>query len=259
MKNIIQLLIVFCSLIAFAQEDYPSSLEEMKLVGKVKSVKESKYKATENFGVIVKRNLLKTEFYVFNFYGQLKEKNEFTSTGELEKKYIFEFNTRGKCVSMNRYNPNGSLFGKMIYHYDATDKVNMYTVVDEIGNMKFRIVYVYNKKGMLKSETLYKNDANVLSFKTYENDAYGNVIVENYFADKKDLQLEKTTYEYDKKGNLIKKGNYKIKKEKKLDKFYLVDQISYVYKYDKNFNWTQKVIYKNNVPQEIVEREIIYF
>lgn len=256
MKKIVQLLLLISS-IAFSQ-DYPTNLEEMKLFGKVKSIKESNYKVAENFGVIVKKDLLHTEYYKFDFYGRLKEKNEFTAKGTLDKKYIFEFNTKGKCVSMNRYHPNGNLYGKMIYHYNESGNIVRYTVVNEKGDVKFRILYEYEKE-VLKSETLYKNDTNVISFKTYENDIYGNIIVENYFTDKKQLQLEKTTYAYDKKGNLIKKGNYKIKKEVEKAGFYLVDQISYVYKYDKKYNWTQKTIFKNNVPQEIVERELLYY
>ncbi|WP_196889384.1 hypothetical protein [Aureivirga sp. CE67] len=260
MRNIVYIFILFTSFV-FAQ-DYPSTTEEMKLYKKVKSIKESKYKVAENFGVVVKKGLLNTSLFIFDPYGRLKEKNEFTSGGALEKKYIFEFNTRGKCISMNRYNPNGALYGKMIYHYDANEVLQMFTVVDENGNMKYRTVYEYDKKGKLKSETLYKNETQIISYKTFENDSHGNIILENYFADKKKLQLEKTTFEYDKKGNLIKKGNFKIEQPTAKEikkKMFLVDQITYVYAYDKNFNWIQKTIYKNNVAQEIIERKIEYF
>lgn len=62
---------------------------------------------------------------------------------------------------------------------------------------------------------------------------------------------DKTLYKYDKKGNTIGLISYYSS-----DKSY---EFRYEYEYDNKGNWINLLRFRNNIPNDIIEREIEYF
>lgn len=68
-----------------------------------------------------------------------------------------------------------------------------------------------------------------------------------------DGRLEsKKTYLYDSQQNLIEETEYNNIGNIKYS-------YQYQYEYDNKKNWTQQIILKNNVPETIIERKIVYY
>ena len=107
--------------------------------------------------------------------------------------------------------------------YEAVDKFGQI----EKGNWFNNYFTIYDKKGNIIEENDYDSDGSLNSKTTYKYDEKGNKIEEN---------------DYDSDGRLDSKTTYKYK-----------------YEYDKNNNWTQKIQYRNTIPNIITERIIEYY
>ena len=109
-----------------------------------------------------------------------------------------------------------------------------------------------NLKGKVKSFSEYrfwKIQKTLLEKETYKYDVKGYFIEQNRYS--ADGKLDnKYTYKYDDKGNLIEQNGYiadgSLKKKE-------------TFEFDKKGNWTKKIRFKNQIPENIEEREYEYY
>ena len=64
-----------------------------------------------------------------------------------------------------------------------------------------------------------------------------------------ELYSKKTTYQYDINGNKIEENSDGI----------LGEKLTFKYDYDRHHNWTKQVVFKDDKPKYIIEREILYY
>ena len=204
------------------QSEKKNDLTEENLKGKVKSIKETTYKAVDKFGQIEKGDVLNNYFNIYNEKGNKIEDNFYDSDGNLSSKDTYEYDEKGNNIEKNNYDSDGSLNSKTTYKYD--------------------------KKGNKIEDNSYDSDGSLNSKTTYKYDEKGNNIEKNNYDSDGSLN-SKTTYKYDEKGNMIEYNTDGRFGEK----------YTYKYEYDKNNNWIQQVTYEDNKPIQITERIIEYY
>ena len=229
MKKIILATLSVLSLVSYGQLEKKSEkkndLTEENLKGKVKSIKETTYKAVDKFGQIEKGDVLNNYFNIYNEKGNKIEDNFYDSDGNLSSKDTYEYDEKGNKIEKNVYDSNGRFHSKYTYKYDEKGNMIEDNVYDSNGRLYFKKTYKYDEKGNKIEENWYNSDGRLHSKYTYKYDEKGNNIEENY---------------YNSNGRLYEKHTYK-------------------YEYDKNNNWTQRIEYKNTIPHRITEKIIEYY
>ena len=232
-KIILAILSVLC-LVSCNQSEKKNDLTEENLKGKVKSITENTYEAVDKFGQIEKGDILVDSSAVYTDYGRFKiynekgnkiEENYYNSNGSLDFKDTYKYDEKGNKIEKNRYNSDGSLYYKVTYKYDGKGnkiEVNHY---DSNGSLILKYTYKYDENGNKIEECWYNEDGSLIVKFTPKYDENGNMMEVN---------------NYDSNGSLHKKFTYK-------------------YEYDKNNNWTQRIEYKNTIPNSITERIIEYY
>ena len=232
MKKVLTIVLAMFCLASCEKSTQKNDLAELKLNGKVKSIREIPYKAVEKFGEVVKGDALGFEQILqitFNEKGNKIESNSFNSDGSLSFKYTYKYDDKGNQIESNSFNPDGSL--------------------------SFKYTCKYDDKGNQIEENSFNPDGNLVDKYTYKYDDKGNKIELNYFNSDGSLFL-KSTSKYDDKGNEIERNSF-------ISDVNLDDKYTYKYTYDQQGNWIQQIAYKvkNGVekPSRIVERTIEYY
>ena len=127
--------------------------------------------------------------------------------------------------------------------------IEEYTTYVSNSTLNSHKTYKYDEKGRVIDEKTNASDGTLNSSKTYKYDQMGNMIEENYTEANLNY---KVTYQYDQKGNQNEKNLYH-----KYD--FLNYKQTYQIVYDKQGNWTKKIIFENKIPKLILEREYEYY
>ena len=137
MKKIILVILSVLCLVSYGQLEKKSEkkndLTEENLKGKVKSIKETTYKAVDKFGQIEKGDVLNNYFNIYNEKGNKIEDNSYDSDGRLHSKYTYKYDEKGNMIEENWYESDGSLYEKHTYKYEY-DKNNNWTQRIEYKN-----------------------------------------------------------------------------------------------------------------------------
>ena len=161
-----------------------NDLTEENLKGKVKSIKETTYKAVDKFGQIEKGDVLNNYFNIYNEKGNKIEDNSYDSDGSLNSKTTYKYDKKGNKIEENIYDSNGKFVRKTTYKYD--------------------------KKGNIIEEKSYYPDGSLIYKNTYKYDEKGNMIEENWYESDGSLYEKHTyKYEYDKNNNWTQRIQYK--------------------------------------------------
>ena len=136
------------------------------------------------------------------------------------------FDNKGNKIERNGYDSDGSLSNKWTYKHD--DKGNQIegNCYDSNGSLSLKYTYKHDDKGNQIERIGYDSDGSFFNKWTYKDDDNGNLIESNII--------------YDSDGSLSFKYNYE-------------------YTYDEKNNWIKCIEFINDIPLEIVEREIEYF
>ena len=121
---------------------------------------------------------------------------------------------------------------------------------DANGEMTERRTYKYDQQGNCIEMEFYNRDGELMQHYLYKYDARGNRI-EWRFYDADEFLSALTTYYYDDHDNLIEVSSFNYDE-------HLNWKHSYVYEYDEDDNWVRQTIYRNNVPYQVIEREIAF-
>ena len=246
--------------------------EEANLKGKVKSYTESRYNAEDRFGEIqkIEGSLYWKESFKYDDKGNLIEMIGYSN-------YTFKYDDKGNRMEENYYNADGILSGKVNYNYDDKGNRIEENYYNADGILSGKNTYKYDDKGNQIEGNNYKVDGSGLDLHlrlsgkyTYKYDKKGNQIENNKFnAD--GILFGKYTYRYDDKGNEIEKNDYNAdgslyhketyKYDDKGNKIEVNGYSNYTYKYefDAKGNWIKKITFKNQIPENILERIYQYY
>ena len=246
-----------------------NDLNKMNLKGKVKSLKETSYKACILFGDIQKcerermdwNNLLYSiscyidSYIIFNSKGYKIEENHYTSKGSLDNKETFNYDENGNKIEENNYISDGLLFCKWINKFNLKGKIiesNFYYLDGSLGGKN---IFNYNEIENQIEESSYKSNGNLEWKHTAMFDTKGNQI--NFIGYKPDGSLDwKDTYKYDKKGNLIEENSFESDGSLKWKKTYIYNLIGNKIEADSfhpdgSLSW--KFTYKYDNSEKIIE------
>ncbi|PKH68903.1 hypothetical protein CXF59_01095 [Flavobacterium sp. ALD4] len=285
MKKIIYTLFVLiffsCSI-----ENKKNSLEEEKIFGKAKSIREISYVAHDKFGKVskgeIKGDILHQDFLKkFNNNGNNIETIIYSSDGSLYEKYINKFDEKGNEIEKNIYDSNNILKWKYLIKFDDKGNMTEKNYYNSDGNLNSKETNKYDDKGNKIEENYYgiEQISGSESFSTRwtfkHNDQNkstewyyhipGNEPLLNYIYkyDDNGNQIEwsgynlgipnfKTYANYDINGNLLELKSYETNER-------LISHEYHKYQFDKNENWIQRIDYVDEVPKFIIQREIEYY
>ncbi|MES2702640.1 MAG: hypothetical protein V4649_08380 [Bacteroidota bacterium] len=246
-------------------------------------IKDSSIQAVDKMGnrvewVIYKADGSRDWMYIseYDLAGNLLETNEYKRE-KLETRHTYRYNDQNQCNMESEYNADNRLAWKETFKYDG--KGNKTEVLDFKGNGSFdaRYTYKYNDIGKPVEEheyqtedenkykkilTKYDNDGNVVEIVQYnENgkldyigklDKYGNHLADvQYGPDGTIKQRITAEYKFDDMENETEEILVYLDGSKTVTKS--------SYEYDKNGNWTKKVVLEDGEVSRIVEREIVYY
>lgn len=188
-----------------------NDLEDLKLIGMVKSLKQNKYKLSSKSGELIKGSIINDNdsniHFVFDEFGnktQEVSRNSKYSNGF--EKYSYEYDSRGNKITKKFYTPDGNLNTIYSYKYDDNNNIieesisfpdghlgNKYTYKydkkenlieykNHLGNIFNRItIFLYNEKGNLIEESIKDSEGNLISKWTKEYDENGKIIKSVYY------------------------------------------------------------------------------
>jgi len=241
MRKIV-LLICVLSLFIGCNNDFKER-KYLGINGKARSIKDTKYVASEKFGEIIEQYISEIGYYEFDEYGQIKKMEMYDDDEEIiySSNYKYE---NGKCIENKTYRK-----------YDDISTVNTLRErknKNEIWENKSsdgKIMTTFNSYENQKRITVTKDsEGNIKSKGENQFDKNGNIIERKYFND------EKVEY-----WQISKFNNKSQELEKKVIEGY--DEGVYTYKYesfDEKGNWTKKIEYKGDEVETLTIRVIKY-
>lgn len=259
-----------------------NDLIKENLLGNINSISEVSYLAEEAENGIIKgqRNrasIDKDYIRNYNIEGYLIKEDRFYSDGNLFEKVEFVYDDQGNKIEKNIIRPGGraEFVGQILYLYKngrMVGETEYSTTGDLIINKNFEFdsngntikeIRTYPKAKSSERTFEYDNTGNMIGKKifyssgdlsqgfVYNYDNKGNKIEDIYFNRDNKSSSRKDIYTYDDKNNI---NEIKIFYDGHLEK-----KVNNTFQYDEKGNWVEKVIFENDIPQHIVEREIIYF
>jgi hypothetical protein len=252
-----------------------SDLEKRGLEGDVEKVIYSHFEVINSFGEISKGTKSCEQHVIFNRDGSVNKIIEYNSNGEIVNTKIHEYEN-GKINFISSYDDKGNLGNKIAFisegkaireqSYDSKGVVNNQYFLRTYGingnilteewkyhkiekwNQTSLTKYFYNSNNRLSKITTNDTKICTLTFLNQQS-KFPNRVDCQYF-DAKTKKIERTKIiEFDSKNNIIKKYS----RGKLL--------YSYDYIYDEKGNWIERISFHSEakIPDEITERQIIYF
>ncbi|MCS5420653.1 MULTISPECIES: hypothetical protein [Psychrilyobacter] len=250
------------------------------LKGRVKSVKYSTYDTELKFGEIKKGTRSSSgqdnRYYYFNEKEVKIEEGERDSYDRIQRKTLYKYNDEGKLIQTSDFDSRVEFAGKTIYTRD--DKGNLIEASDFNSKGEFigKIIYTRDSKGNAVETNSYNSMGSLNSKFKFEYDKKGRVLESIYYGSDGELR-DKTYFKYDGKGRVIEVKlitedsifikNFKYENKEKDDVTLMIQyegyltmsKTRYMYKYDENGNWIQKISIEDEKPKVIEEREIEYY
>ena len=218
-----------------------------KLKGDVKSFREVKFLAVDNFSVINGGERIKHIYnkeVLFNLDGNKIEKNDYIPDGTLANRTVFLYK-KTQLVEYNNYDSQGMLFGTGKYETDDNGRVTRLNYNTSDGRYNWSESYQYDENGNITEIKSFKTEEVIDTKELYTYDNKGNTKESEFYRDNK--LVSKNRYNYDEEGNF--------------NELHFGDSAVYTYKYnyDAKGNWIKKIVFENDNPSGILIREIEYF
>ena len=175
----------------------------------------------------------KTDLTEQNLNGKVKSYTEFSykerlgiEKGKRERKFTLKYDEDGNTIEWNGYKSDGS-------------------------SLDIKYTHKYDEDGNKIESNSYKSDGSLSIKYIFKHDEDGNLIEMNIY--KSDGSLDsRYTSKYDEDGNKIESNNYESDGS-------LYSKETYKYDFDNKGNWIKKVLFENEVPKYISEREYEYY
>jgi hypothetical protein len=237
-----------------------NDLSEMNLKGKVKTIKETSFNATDKFGVITKgsrsekSNSKYDTYTIFNNKGNIVEENIYRSVDYLCYKIIYNYDNYGLKKEKLTYYLDGKLREKEIYEYDSEGKIILEKTYNSEGKYTYRCDFKYENGNVIETKMFefeyYANSFNYNGKYTSNYDEYNNLVEINSY-DFNNKLMYKRFYKYDNKLNIIEESYNDVQESD-------IRTTTYQFEFDSKGNWIRRIDFSNTIPEYIVEREIEY-
>ncbi len=279
-----------------------TDLQKSELNGNVKSIEEKYFEGAEKFGEPVKTKLKDITIVLFdksgkfienktlypdgslkgmNTYkydknGKLIEDKWFQSEG-LEMYHIYKYDKKGNNIEDNHYESNEKLIAKTINKFDLNNNKVDSRVYESNGSLYRKTLSKFDDDNSEIQKEVSEFDGSklvVIKKESMENDERGNVIKENSYDEKGNVEYF-YSYVYDERDNkleeIFSKARDNTKETNKYNKFghcyegveysmgVLKDKFTNVFQYDNKGNWVIRIHYNNGVISSIDERKIQYY
>ncbi len=268
---------------SYAQEQ---NLKHLNLYDSVKLYEVKVYLAINNGDSIVKGNPIWDEhqFVKFNKEGIKTEDNFYDTTNEYMGNAVY-YNYPKEFYNKTIFTDSiGKISGYIIHRFDQYNNLVQFIsydkndiVIDSINykNIKSDIIYDsfgnkteeinYNIDGVKDGKQTYKYNKNqqlieAISYNNDNRDIYKTTI--KYHVNKNILETSLFTEspQFVETETIVKNGvEYTEETTWTTEEMTLEMKITYTYKYDIKGNWIQKVVFENDLPLKIMEREIEYY
>jgi hypothetical protein len=239
--------------------------------GQVKSFRESFYTVHDDFGLIHKSKKLEDPLYhdrlvSFDPNGNVTQEIEYNPDGTIQCTFAarsdYEDNnvetffphfypepyweSKPYIIEQVRYSL-GKVFD-LAYTNDSIGRPAEEIMTDLMGNVVYRVTMIRNSSGSPVEERF--SDGTTYFF-IYSEDGRRKAWVIGCKGD-----TTKFTYTYDNHGNISSStvDNFYQSRYK-----YHYDTYFYQYKYDKHWNWIERIEYFNGTPERIAVRKIEYY
>ena len=162
MKKVLTIVLAIFCLASCEKSTQKNDLAELKLNGKVKSIREIPYEAVEKFGEVVKGDALdrfgENLQITFNEKGNKLEKNSFNPDGSLSFKHTYKYDDKGNQIELNFFNPDDNLDFKFTYKYDDKGNEIERNSFNSDGSLflKYTYKYTYDQQGNWIQRIAYK-------------------------------------------------------------------------------------------------------
>lgn len=218
-----------------------------KLNGEVKSYREIKFLAVNNFSIISGgeriRHIYNKEV-LFNLDGNKIEKNDYIPDGTIANRTVYLYQ-KDILIEHNNYDSQGMLFGTGKYETNDNGQVIRLNYKTNDGRYNWSESYLYDNQGNLSEIKRFKTEEKNDTKEIYTFNENGYV----------------TTSEFHRDNQLVSKNDYNYDAEGNFNQLNFGDSAVYTYKYnyDAKGNWIKKIIFENDNPSGILVREIAYF
>jgi len=191
-----------------------NDLQELKLKGKVNTLKETVFKAIDKFGEIHIGDTISKRIYSFNDKGNKIEDilnylgKSFGDTS-FEFTYIYKCNTNGNKIEGYFYPIyNSNWYSKYTYKYDENGNLIESNIFNQDGSLSHKNIFKYDREGNEIEKNDYKSDGNLYEKWIYKYDSIRNQTEDSKYNDNGSL-YDKHAYKYDEKNNQIEVSSYK--------------------------------------------------
>ncbi|MBL4670224.1 MAG: hypothetical protein HRT73_06960 [Flavobacteriales bacterium] len=220
---------------------------KFQLKGDVKSFREIKFLAVDNFSIISNGEKVKHLYnkeVLFNLDGNKIEKNDYIPDGTLANRTVYLYK-KGVLVEYNNYDSQGMLFGTGRYETNVDHQVTTLNYKTTDGRYNWSESYQYDNSGNITEIKRFKTEKAIDKKELYAFNTEGNIV----------------SSEFHKGNNLISKSDYNYDEEGNFEQLNFSNSIvySYKYNYDAKGNWIKKIIFENDNPSGILIRDIEYF
>ena len=256
-------------LAVFAMILQPGSAQRMK--GKVSSFRESYYLVKDNFGKLkpgtkINDSVYHDRFVAFDPRGNISEMVEFNADGStackfkgsndypdnhfetLFAKFDPEVTIDRKAFIVESVKYSSGEFCEMSYKNDSLGRPFEEIIYDLMGREIYKITFIRDHTGRL-----IENDFSNGTVERYKYDSQGNIkeLNSRHLNSKPTM----TSYEYDESGNIIEMS---INNYFKTTFKFQYENYTYKYQFDKNGNWTERIVFEGGKPQRMIVRTIEY-
>ncbi len=240
MKIITLIIALFAVADSMAQRDMHSFTKDT-LKGQANIIIETRFDAVEKFGEIQKEKLGCRFIQKYDSIGNKTEQNF------IYFPKILKDERSGKILYTS-----DERSGKIIYSYDDNKNITEENEYNSEGNLENRSILKYDVKGNLKELNKFNPEGNLSTKRIYKYNDKGNMIEANlYFSD--GILYTKSIFGYNNKGIMTEKNEYN-------SEGVLRDNSKYEYdKYDNIGNWIKLILFFNDKPLTIIERQIEYY
>ncbi len=256
-------------------ENKSNDLTKSNLNGKIKSVKESHYRAEKQPGNTEESFESRGGFEtVFNMQGYKISYTSHEPDGRISSKNFYKYDDKNNLIEEEIYYRD-ELSNRISYKYDDKGNLIEKTTLDADGKLTLRQSYKNNDRGNKIEERHHNNEDVFYNKIVFEYDERNNLIEENHY-DADDLHCIRNNYKYDDTGNMFEEDHHSLlndmfdyKNQFKYDtKGNVIERLDpedesgilfYEYEFDKTGNWIKSTTLKNGAKLSMIEREINYF
>ncbi len=188
---------------------------------------------------------------VYDENGNMVEVTFYNKVGGIDGKDLYKYDDKNHQIQKDNY-WKGKLYGKLTRTYNYQTMVVTEATFDENGNLQTKWSYKIDKRENHIEE--YDSDGNITSKSTITYDDKGNIVKEHSEAWEMDTTNLVVNIQYDKYNHEI------LRTITDLNNNNQASTVKTKYAYDKNSNWTTKVVTWSWLPnRQTTKREIEYY